>query len=148
MERTLPVILQWDENLDIGFDTGTPVDDKDYQVPFKFTGRIIKITFTIDRPKLTREDKKKLREAQRQKSVSEWRDGDRTRRRTGRRGRSDHRRRLPEGQTRGRGRPGQGAGRRSPLSGVRAEPSTGYHGPPDRAFDHQRGDTWHCEYGE
>jgi hypothetical protein len=121
MERTLPVILQWDENLDIGFDTGTPVDDKDYQVPFKFTGKIIKITFTIDRPKLTREDEKKLR---------------------------PRRRRLPEGQTRGRGRPGQGAGRRSPLSGVRAEPSTGYHGPPDRAFDHQRGDTWHCEYGE
>jgi len=36
MERTLPLILQWDENLDIGADTGTPVDDKDYQVPFKF----------------------------------------------------------------------------------------------------------------
>ena len=38
MERTLPLILQWDENFDVGADTGTPVDDKDYQVPFKFTG--------------------------------------------------------------------------------------------------------------
>ena len=35
MEHTLPLILQWDETFDIGSDTGTPVDDKDYQVPFK-----------------------------------------------------------------------------------------------------------------
>jgi len=39
MERTLPLILQWDETFDIGSDTGTPVDDKDYQVPFTFTGK-------------------------------------------------------------------------------------------------------------
>ena len=36
MEQTLPLILQWDENFDVGADTGTPVDDRDYQVPFKF----------------------------------------------------------------------------------------------------------------
>ena len=35
MERTLPLILQWDENFDVGADTGTPVDDQDYQVPFR-----------------------------------------------------------------------------------------------------------------
>ena len=40
MERTIPFILAWDENLDIGSDAGTPVDDKDYQVPFQFTGKI------------------------------------------------------------------------------------------------------------
>ena len=34
MERTLPLILQWDETFDIGSDTGTPVCDKDYQCPF------------------------------------------------------------------------------------------------------------------
>jgi len=56
MERTLPLILQWDENFDTGADTGTPVDDKDYQVPFKFTGKINKLTLTIDRPKLTPEE--------------------------------------------------------------------------------------------
>jgi len=38
MERTIPIILQWDETFDVGADTGTPVDDKDYQVPFMFTG--------------------------------------------------------------------------------------------------------------
>jgi len=39
MERTLPLILQWDENFDVGADTGTPVDDQDDQVPFAFTAR-------------------------------------------------------------------------------------------------------------
>ena len=71
MEHTVPVILQWDETFDIGSGTGTPVDDKDYQVPFKFTGKINKITLTIDRPKLTPDDEKKLMQAQRNNKVSE-----------------------------------------------------------------------------
>jgi len=71
MERTLPLILQWDENLDIGSDTLTGVNDADYQPPFKFTGKINKITLTIDRPKLTPEDEKKLMQAQRNNKVSE-----------------------------------------------------------------------------
>ena len=49
----LPFILQWDEALDIGSDTGTPVDDADYQTPFTFTGTLKKITLSIDRPKLS-----------------------------------------------------------------------------------------------
>jgi hypothetical protein len=71
MEHTLPFILQWDENLDIGSDTGSPMCDTDYQVPFKFTGKINKITLTIDRPKLTPEDEKKLMEAMHDKKTSE-----------------------------------------------------------------------------
>ena len=65
------MILAWDENLDVGSDTGTPVDDKDYQVPFAFTGKIDKITLSIDRPKLTPEDVKKLETAQRNNKTSE-----------------------------------------------------------------------------
>jgi len=71
MEQTLPLILQWDENFDVGADTGTPVDDKDYQVPFKFTGKLNKLILTIDRPKLTPEDEKKLMQAQRNNKASE-----------------------------------------------------------------------------
>ncbi|HTP01918.1 MAG TPA: hypothetical protein VMJ64_11140, partial [Anaerolineales bacterium] len=71
MEHTIPLILQWDENLDVGSDTGTPVDDQDYQVPFTFTGKLIKLTLTIDRPKLTPEDEKKLMRAARNNKVSE-----------------------------------------------------------------------------
>jgi hypothetical protein len=52
--------------------TGTPVDDKDYQVPFRFTGTLDKLTLTIDRPKLTPADEKLLREqAQRNNKASE-----------------------------------------------------------------------------
>ena len=60
MERTIPVILQWDETFDIGADTGTPVEDRDYQVPFRFTGKLNKLTVKINRPKLTPEDEKHL----------------------------------------------------------------------------------------
>jgi arylsulfatase len=71
MERTIPLILQWDENLDVGSDTGTPVDDADYQVPFAFNGKIQRITLTVDRPKLTPEDVKKLEAARRNNKASE-----------------------------------------------------------------------------
>jgi arylsulfatase A-like enzyme len=71
VEHTIPFILAWDESLDIGSDTGTGVDDRDYQVPFTFTGKLNKITLTIDRPKLSPEDEKKLMEAQRNNKVSE-----------------------------------------------------------------------------
>ena len=71
MERTIPLILQWDENFDVGADTGTPVDDHDYQVPFRFTGKLDKLTLTIDRPKLSPEDEKKLMDAQRNNHMSE-----------------------------------------------------------------------------
>ena len=72
MEQTLPLILQWDENFDIGADTGTPVDDKDYQVPFKFTGKLNKLTLTIERPKLTAEDERRLeQEGRRNNRMSE-----------------------------------------------------------------------------
>ncbi len=71
MEHTLPLILQWDETFDIGSDTGTPVDDKDYQVPFTFTGKLNKLTLKIDRPQLSPEDIKKLEAAQRNNKASE-----------------------------------------------------------------------------
>ena len=63
MEHTVPLILQWDETFDIGADTGTPVDDHDYQVPFPFTGKIDKLTMLIERPQLTPEDERRLKEA-------------------------------------------------------------------------------------
>ncbi len=72
MEHTLPLILQWDETFDIGSDTGTPVDDKDYQIPFKFTGKLNKLTLKLDRPQLTPADIKLLeQEGQRNNKASE-----------------------------------------------------------------------------
>jgi arylsulfatase A-like enzyme len=71
MERTIPLLLQWDENFDVGADTGTPVDDSDYQIPFRFRGKLNKLTLTIDRPKLSPEDEKKLLDAQRNNPMSQ-----------------------------------------------------------------------------
>lgn len=68
MDRTVPIILQWDETFDVGADTGTPVDDRDYQVPFRFTGKIDKLTIAIEPPKLTPEDEKRLMHAVRSAS--------------------------------------------------------------------------------
>jgi arylsulfatase len=65
MERTIPFTLPWDETFDIGSDTGTPVDDQDYQVPFAFTGTIDKLTIALAEPKLTEEDVRKLEQAER-----------------------------------------------------------------------------------
>ena len=71
MERTIPLILQWDENFDVGADTGTPVDDKDYQCPFKFTGKLNKLTLTIDRPQADAGGHQETDRGQRNNKVSE-----------------------------------------------------------------------------
>jgi hypothetical protein len=70
MEHTIPLIMQWDENFDIGADTGTPVSN-DYQVPFKFTGSLDKLSLTIDRPKLSPADIEKLKAATRNNRAAE-----------------------------------------------------------------------------
>src|SRR6476619_3645461 len=65
MERTVPLILPVDETFDVGSKTGTPVDDRDYQVPFTLTGKINKLTISVEPQKLTAEDEKKLADAYR-----------------------------------------------------------------------------------
>jgi arylsulfatase len=70
IEHTVPLLFQWDENFDIGDDTGTPVSD-DYKIPFPFTGTLSKLTLDIDRPKLTPEDKKMLEQSTRNNRASE-----------------------------------------------------------------------------
>ena len=47
MSQSTPAILTIDETLDIGSDTRTPVDDADYDVPFRFTGTINKVSFKL-----------------------------------------------------------------------------------------------------
>ena len=71
LPKTIPLTLQWDESFDVGADTLTGVDDRDYQPPFKFTGTLDKLTLTIDRPKLTPEDEKKLQEAMQKNKASQ-----------------------------------------------------------------------------
>ena len=63
MEKTLPMILQWDESFDIGSDTLTGVNDADYQPPFQLTAKLNKLTIKIDRPQLSPADIKKFEAA-------------------------------------------------------------------------------------
>lgn len=65
MERTLPMILQWDESFDVGSDTLTGVDDADYQTPFPLTAKLDKLTVSLDRPVLSEADRQKLEAAMR-----------------------------------------------------------------------------------
>jgi arylsulfatase A-like enzyme len=47
MQHSLPISVMWNETFNVGLDTGTPVDDQDYQVPFRFTGKINKLTVKL-----------------------------------------------------------------------------------------------------
>jgi arylsulfatase len=63
MERTLPMILQWDESFDVGSDTLTGVNDADYRPPFALSAKLHKLTIKVDRPQLSPADIKKLEAA-------------------------------------------------------------------------------------
>jgi len=67
MEDTLSFLLPFVASLGIGSETRTGVNDADSQPPFTFTGKLNKVTLTIDRPKLSPEDIKELEESQRKK---------------------------------------------------------------------------------
>jgi arylsulfatase len=63
MDKTIPIILQWDESFDIGSDTLTGVNDDDYKPPFPLTAALEKLTIKVDRPQLSDADKAKLQAA-------------------------------------------------------------------------------------
>ena len=47
----------------MGVDTRTPVDDKDYQVPFRFSGKIDKLTVKVGPVQLTSDEHQVIRHA-------------------------------------------------------------------------------------
>ncbi len=56
IKHTIPLLMSVDETFDVGADTRTPVDDS-YDVPFRFTGTINKLTFKLGPPQITEADK-------------------------------------------------------------------------------------------
>jgi arylsulfatase len=60
--HTTPALEAVDEGCDIGYDTRAGVDDRDYRVPFTFTGTINKVTFKPGLPQLTPEQAKRAAE--------------------------------------------------------------------------------------
>ena len=58
MPRTIPFLIPIDETFDVGVDTRTSVNEKDYQVPFPFNGKIEKLIFKLGPMELTEEAKR------------------------------------------------------------------------------------------
>ena len=71
MENTLPMTKPLDTVVNIGDATLTPVDDRDYQVPFKFTGTIDKITIKLEPPVLSAQDVERLKQAELKRAADE-----------------------------------------------------------------------------
>jgi hypothetical protein len=58
MPHTIPIIMTNDETFDIGIDLRTPVDFT-YEVPFRFTGKIDKLTYNLGPNQMSAEDERK-----------------------------------------------------------------------------------------
>jgi hypothetical protein len=60
IEHTVPFIFQWDETFDVGIDTGTGVAliEYRYDPPFRFTGKLDKLTFDLQPQQLTAEERR------------------------------------------------------------------------------------------
>jgi arylsulfatase len=54
--HTIAFLMVADETFNVGIDTGTPVNDQDYQVPFPFTGTLTKLTLKLGPPQLAPAD--------------------------------------------------------------------------------------------
>jgi len=61
--KTVPFLLPGDESFDVGIDTRTGVNDLDYQVPFRFNGKIANVTVNLGPTQLTAAEELKVREA-------------------------------------------------------------------------------------
>jgi arylsulfatase len=61
--HTIPFLMTIDETFDVGVDTRTGADDRDYQVPFRFTGTLAKLTIKLGPEQLAEADRKVMQEA-------------------------------------------------------------------------------------
>jgi arylsulfatase A-like enzyme len=60
--HTIAFLMVADETFDVGVDTRTPISD-DYQVPFRFNGKIDKLTFKLGPLQLTEDDQRARQKA-------------------------------------------------------------------------------------
>jgi arylsulfatase len=61
--KTVPFILPPGETFDVGMDTRTGVNDQDYQVPFRFNGKIDKLTIRLQPTQLVAAEKAQIQKA-------------------------------------------------------------------------------------
>ena len=60
--HSIPILMSIDETFDVGIDTRTGVDDS-YKLPFRFTGRINKLTFKLGSSQMVAAEEKAMKEA-------------------------------------------------------------------------------------
>src|SRR6266545_2939347 len=65
MAHSLGGGIPWSETFTVGIDTCTSVDEKDYQVPFEFTGKLNKLTVKVDPKQVSAEEKAAVQKKQR-----------------------------------------------------------------------------------
>jgi arylsulfatase len=58
--KTIPFLMTIDETFDVGIDLRTGVNDQDYKVPFKFNGKINKLTVNLGEDKLTESEHQEM----------------------------------------------------------------------------------------
>src|SRR5438094_3470665 len=61
--HTVPALFTIDESFDVGVDTRTGVEDKDYKPPFRFTGKLDKLTIKLGPNQMMAADQKAKAEA-------------------------------------------------------------------------------------
>jgi arylsulfatase len=62
LEHTIPLMMTIDETFDVGVDTRSTVDDS-YELPFRFTGTINRLTFNLGPSQLSAADQKAAADA-------------------------------------------------------------------------------------
>ena len=70
MPHTIPFLMTIDETFDVGVDLRTPVDDRDYQVPFRFTGKLNKLTVNLKPEPMSAEDQKRFQDEARRVNLA------------------------------------------------------------------------------
>jgi arylsulfatase A-like enzyme len=61
--HTIPFLMTIDETFDVGLDLRTPVEDRDYKVPFRFAGKLAKLTVKLGPEQLMAEDRAVMEKA-------------------------------------------------------------------------------------
>jgi arylsulfatase len=61
--HTIPALMTIDETFDVGSDTRSSVDDRDYQPPFAFPGKIAKLTVKVGPSQFAEADRKAVEDA-------------------------------------------------------------------------------------
>jgi arylsulfatase len=61
--HTIAFIITVDETFDVGIDTRSGVNDRDYQLPFRFNGKLNKLTFKVGPVQLTNDEQRTIQHA-------------------------------------------------------------------------------------